>query len=76
MFGKVERLFLLGLRAPDPCRRARFFELYNKLIPPGLFERLQFIICHQVRAPAAACCAVLSAWLQRVVLLVRLCMLC
>jgi hypothetical protein len=30
-------------------RRARFFSLYHKHIPAGLFERLQFIICVQVR---------------------------
>jgi hypothetical protein len=49
VFTKVERLFLLGLRAADPVRRARFFSLYHKHIPAGLFERLQFIICVQVR---------------------------
>lgn len=47
MFNKVERLFLLGLRAVDPVRRARFFSLYHKWIAAGLFERLQFIICQQ-----------------------------
>jgi transformation/transcription domain-associated protein len=49
VFSKVERLFLLGLRAADPVRRARFFSLYHKHIAAGLFERLQFIICVQVR---------------------------
>jgi transformation/transcription domain-associated protein len=48
VFSKVERLFLLGLRAADPVRRARFFSLYHKHIAAGLFERLQFIICVQV----------------------------
>jgi hypothetical protein len=52
VFTKVERLFLLGLRAADPVRRARFFSLYHKHIPAGLFERLQFIICVQVRVAA------------------------
>ncbi|WIA37453.1 hypothetical protein OEZ86_014371 [Tetradesmus obliquus] len=47
VFSKVERLFLLGLRAADPVRRARFFSLYHKHIAAGLFERLQFIICVQ-----------------------------
>ena len=47
MFNKVERLFLLGMRASDPLRRQRFFELYHGFIAHGLFERLQFIICAQ-----------------------------
>jgi hypothetical protein len=47
VFSKVERLFLLGLRAGDPLRRQRFFELYHNFIAHGLFERLQFIICAQ-----------------------------
>eukprot|EP00879_Flechtneria_rotunda_P005042 GHRR01005319.1.p1 GENE.GHRR01005319.1~~GHRR01005319.1.p1 ORF type:complete len:3477 (+),score=1416.33 GHRR01005319.1:1112-11542(+) len=47
VFHKVERLFLLGMKAPDPYRRSRFFALYHKLVAAGLFERLQFIICTQ-----------------------------
>jgi transformation/transcription domain-associated protein len=47
VFNKVERLFLLGMRASDPLRRQRFFELYHAFIAHGLFERLQFIICAQ-----------------------------
>lgn len=63
VFSKVERLFLLGLRAADPVRRARFFSLYHKHIAAGLFERLQFIICVQVRGGGVVhrwpcCCTV------------------
>jgi hypothetical protein len=47
VFTKVERLFLLGLRASDPLRRQRFFDLYHTYVANGLFERLQFIICTQ-----------------------------
>lgn len=47
MFTKVERLFLQGLRAADPLRRQRFFELYHAHIAHGLFERLHFIIVQQ-----------------------------
>jgi len=51
MFQKVERVFLLGLRACDPTQRAQFLELYNQFIDSTskpeegkLFKRLQFII--------------------------------
>ena len=47
VFDKVERVFLLGLRAADPGMRARFFQLYDSAIPPTLFDRLRFIVCGQ-----------------------------
>ena len=47
MFDKVERVFLLGLRASDPAMRAKFFQLYNAAIPVTLFDRLRFIVCNQ-----------------------------
>lgn len=60
-FSKVERVFLLGLRACDPKQRAQFLALYNQLIDSSrssnadptkaeeskLFKRLQFIISIQ-----------------------------
>ena len=50
---KVERLFLIGLRAPDPETRRRFFALYDAAVPPSLFERLQFVIVGQEWASMA-----------------------
>lgn len=47
VFDKVERVFLLGLRASDPQMRAKFFQLYNAAIPVTLFDRLRFIVCNQ-----------------------------
>jgi hypothetical protein len=47
VFDKVERVFLLGLRAADPAMRRRFFGLYDSAIPPTLFDRLRFIVCGQ-----------------------------
>ena len=47
VFDKVERVFLLGLRASDPAMRAKFFQLYNAAIPVTLFDRLRFIVCNQ-----------------------------
>ncbi|KAK6924485.1 PIK-related kinase, FAT, partial [Dillenia turbinata] len=41
---KVERLFMLGLRAKDPEMRMKFFSLYNETISKTLFARLQYII--------------------------------
>ncbi|EIE23491.1 hypothetical protein COCSUDRAFT_65942 [Coccomyxa subellipsoidea C-169] len=47
VFDKVERVFLLGLRASDPAMRRKFFDLYNSAIPVTLFDRLRFIVCSQ-----------------------------
>ncbi|BDA47386.1 probable transcription-associated protein 1 [Coccomyxa sp. Obi] len=47
VFDKVERVFLLGLRASDPAMRRKFFDLYNSAIPVTLYDRLRFIVCIQ-----------------------------
>ena len=47
VFEKVERVFLLGLRASDPGLRARFFALYNAAVPSTLFDRLFFFVSGQ-----------------------------
>lgn len=47
VFDKVERVFLLGLRASDPAMRRKFFDLYNSAIPVTLYDRLRFIVCSQ-----------------------------
>lgn len=44
VFQKVERPFMLGLRAKDPETRRRFFSLYNDSLERTLFARLNFII--------------------------------
>ncbi|XP_058091042.1 uncharacterized protein LOC131237348 isoform X3 [Magnolia sinica] len=44
VFQKVERQFMLGLRAKDPEIRQRFFSLYHESLGKTLFQRLQFII--------------------------------
>ncbi|KAI8537003.1 hypothetical protein RHMOL_Rhmol10G0301200 [Rhododendron molle] len=44
VFQKVERQFLLGLRAKDPEMRMRFFSLYHESLGKTLFTRLQYII--------------------------------
>ncbi|KAK9813301.1 hypothetical protein WJX72_012102 [[Myrmecia] bisecta] len=44
---KVERMFLLGLRAAKPAMRAKFFQLYNAAVPANLFDRLTYIVCGQ-----------------------------
>lgn len=44
VFQKVERQFMLGLRAKDPEVRQRFFMLYHESLGKTLFARLQFII--------------------------------
>lgn len=44
VFQKVERQFMLGLRAKDPEVRMRFFSLYHESLGKSLFTRLQFII--------------------------------
>lgn len=44
VFQKVERQFMLGLRARDPEIRMRFFSLYHESLGKTLFTRLQFII--------------------------------
>ncbi|XP_077231461.1 uncharacterized protein LOC143864410 isoform X2 [Tasmannia lanceolata] len=44
LFQKVERQFMLGLRAKDPEIRERFFSLYHESLGKTLFTRLQYII--------------------------------
>lgn len=44
VFLKVERTFMLGLRARDPEIRMKFFSLYHESLAKTLFTRLQFII--------------------------------
>ncbi|KAJ0907922.1 putative non-specific serine/threonine protein kinase [Helianthus annuus] len=44
VFQKVERQFLLGLRAKDPEMRMKFFALYHESLQKTLFTRLQYII--------------------------------
>ncbi|XP_047310383.1 transformation/transcription domain-associated protein-like [Impatiens glandulifera] len=44
VFQKVERQFLLGLRAKDPNMRMKFFSLYHESLGKTLFTRLQYII--------------------------------
>ncbi|EHA8588761.1 hypothetical protein COCNU_scaffold006566G000100 [Cocos nucifera] len=44
VFQKVERQFMLGLRAKDPEVRQRFFLLYHESLGKMLYARLQFII--------------------------------
>jgi len=43
-FHKIERQYMLGLRAKDPEMRKRFFKLYHDTVGKTLFSRLQFII--------------------------------
>ncbi|KAF5199838.1 Transcription-associated protein [Thalictrum thalictroides] len=44
VFQKVERQFMLGLRAKDPQIRQQFFSLYHDSLGKTLFTRLQYII--------------------------------
>ena len=44
VFQKVERQFLLGLRAKDPEMRIRFFSLYHESLEKTLFTRLRYVI--------------------------------
>ncbi|KGN48912.1 transformation/transcription domain-associated protein [Cucumis sativus] len=44
VFQKVERQFMLGLRARDPEVRKKFFTLYHESLGKTLFIRLQYII--------------------------------
>lgn len=44
VFQKVERQFMLGLRARDPESRMNFFSLYHESLGKTLFARLQYII--------------------------------
>ncbi|KAJ8771163.1 hypothetical protein K2173_023488 [Erythroxylum novogranatense] len=44
VFQKVERQFMLGLRARDPEMRMKFFSLYHESLGKTLFTRLQYII--------------------------------
>ncbi|GLU19769.1 hypothetical protein SLE2022_359970 [Rubroshorea leprosula] len=44
VFEKVERQFMLGLRAKDPEIRMKFFLLYHESLEKTLFTRLKFII--------------------------------
>ncbi|KAJ7944171.1 Transformation/transcription domain-associated protein [Quillaja saponaria] len=47
VFQKVERQYMLGLRARDPEIRNKFFSLYHETLGKTLFTRLQFIIQYQ-----------------------------
>lgn len=47
VFQKVERQYLLGLRAKDPEVRMKFFGLYHESLGKTLFTRLQYIIQYQ-----------------------------
>ncbi|KAI3989472.1 hypothetical protein MKX01_022747 [Papaver californicum] len=47
VFQKVERQFMLGLRAKDPEIRQKFFSLYHESLAKTLFTRLQYIIQSQ-----------------------------
>ncbi|XWS45545.1 hypothetical protein CRYUN_Cryun15aG0145700 [Craigia yunnanensis] len=44
VFQKVERQFMLGLRAKDPEIRMKFFSLYDESLGKTLFTRLQYVI--------------------------------
>jgi len=44
VFQKVERQYMLGLRAKDPEMRQKFFALYHDSLGKTLFTRLQYII--------------------------------
>ncbi|XP_010526797.1 PREDICTED: transformation/transcription domain-associated protein-like [Tarenaya hassleriana] len=44
IYQKVERHFMLGLRARDPEMRRKFFLLYHESLGKNLFARLQYII--------------------------------
>ncbi|KAM1426046.1 hypothetical protein TB2_017954 [Malus domestica] len=44
VFQKVERQFMLGLRARDPELRMKFFSLYHESLGKTLFARLQYVI--------------------------------
>lgn len=43
-FTNIERVFMTGLRCPEPTQRAAFFALYDQRIQPTLFDRLHFVI--------------------------------
>lgn len=47
MFDKVERVFLMGLRARDPVMRAKFFTLYNNSIECTLYARMHYVVVEQ-----------------------------
>ena len=44
---RVERTFLIGLRAQKPETRQKFFALYNDLVPKTIFDRLKYIFMDQ-----------------------------
>lgn len=44
VFQKVERHFMLGLRAKDPETRKKFFSIYHESLGKTLFARLHYII--------------------------------
>jgi hypothetical protein len=46
-FEKVERVFVMGLRARDSIIRQKFFALYNAAIECTLFARMRYIIVEQ-----------------------------
>lgn len=47
VFDKVERVFLMGLRARDPVMRAKFFALYNNSIECTLYARMHYVVVEQ-----------------------------
>ncbi|KAK8535278.1 hypothetical protein V6N12_056801 [Hibiscus sabdariffa] len=44
VFQKVERQFMLGLRAKDPDARRKFISMYHESLSKTLFTRLHYII--------------------------------
>jgi hypothetical protein len=47
VFTKVERLFMLGLRAPDPALRRKFSALYARAVAATMYDRLNFVVVQQ-----------------------------
>ena len=47
IFEKVEKYFLIGLRARNPSTRRAFFKLHNEDVEQSLFKRLEFIVTGQ-----------------------------
>jgi len=43
-FSKVERMFMVGLRANNPAVHRDFFSMYDSHVPLALYDRLQFVI--------------------------------
>lgn len=42
-FQRVERSYMIGLRAQKPETRQKFFELYHASVPKTIFDRMKFI---------------------------------